>query len=50
MKLFSYVLTTDNGSTPNPFHGTCTLAVCKPAIRRAAQVGDWIMAIDSLKT
>jgi hypothetical protein len=44
MKLYAYVLTTDNGSTPNPFHGTCTLAVCKPAIRRTAQVGDWITA------
>ena len=44
MTLYSYILTYDGGTTPNPFHGTCTLAICKPAIRRNAQLGDWIIA------
>ena len=44
MSLYSYLLAYDSGSAPNPFHGTCTLAICKPAIRRTAQVGDWIIA------
>lgn len=33
--LFSYVVATDSGFAPNPFFGLCTLACCKPAIRRA---------------
>lgn len=34
MKLYSYVVTHDTGFAPNPFHGYCTLACCKPVIRR----------------
>jgi hypothetical protein len=33
--LYSYVVSTDSGFAPNPFFGVCTLACCKPAIRRA---------------
>ena len=44
MSLYSYLLAHDSGTAPNPFHGTCTLAICKPAIRRTAQAGDWIIA------
>lgn len=33
--LFSYVVETDSGFAPNPFFGVCTLACCKPVIRRA---------------
>lgn len=40
MKLFSYIVTHDAGFAPNPFWGYCTLACCKPAIRRTANVGD----------
>lgn len=36
--LYSYVVETDSGFAPNPFFGTCTLACCKPAIRRAIGV------------
>jgi hypothetical protein len=43
MRLFSYVVARDYGFAPNPFFNTCTLATCKPGIRRAAQVGDWIV-------
>jgi len=45
MKLYSYVVTHDTGFSPNPFWGCCTLADCKPAIRRTAHVGDWIVGL-----
>lgn len=45
MKLYSYVVTHDTGFSPNPFWGCCTLANCKPAIRRTAEVGDWIVGL-----
>ncbi len=48
MTLFSYCIPGDNGAAPNPFWGTCTLAICKPVIRRNAQVGDWIAATGSI--
>ena len=32
--LFSYIVETDSGFAPNPYFGTCTLACCKPMIRR----------------
>ena len=43
MKLYSYVVSRDYGFAPNPFFGICTLATCKPEIRRSAQVNDWII-------
>jgi hypothetical protein len=46
MDLFSYVLTHDTGFAPNPFWEYCTLACCKPKIRRKAKVGDWIVGIN----
>ena len=45
--LFSYILRYDDGAAPNPFWGTCTLVICKPKIRRAAKVGDWIVGLGS---
>jgi hypothetical protein len=45
--IYSYVLKIDDGSAPNPFWGVCTLTICKPAIRRNAQVGDWIVGTGS---
>lgn len=47
MKVFSYVVVSDSGFAPNPFHGTCTLACCKPRIRRTAAVGDLIVGLSS---
>lgn len=44
MKLYSYVITRDYGFAPNPYYGCCTLATCKPFIRRYAGVGDWVAA------
>lgn len=45
MRLFSYIVVYDTGFSPNPFFGYCTLACCKPNIRRSAQPGDWIIGI-----
>lgn len=47
MRLYSYVVRYDSGFAPNPFYGWCTLATCKPTIRRTAQVGDWIVGTGS---
>lgn len=43
--LYTYAITRDFGFAPNPFHGFCTLATCKPDIRKSAKVGDWIIGI-----
>ncbi len=45
MKLYSYIVTHDSGFAPNPFWGYCTLATCKPAIRRRAEKGDLIVGL-----
>lgn len=45
MTLFPYVMTDDNGSAPNPFHDLCTLALCMPMTRGAAQVGDYVVGL-----
>lgn len=46
--LFSYVVETDSGFAPNPFFGVCTLARCKPSIRRA--VGNrLVLAVRSVR-
>lgn len=46
-RLYSYVLRFDDGAAPNPFWGTCTLTICKPAIRRTARIGDWVIGTGS---
>ena len=43
--LFAYVMTNDDGSAPNPFHNVCTLALCMPMTRGAAQVGDYVVGL-----
>jgi hypothetical protein len=47
VRLYSYVVRYDSGFAPNPFYGFCTLATCKPDIRRSAQVGHWIVGTGS---
>ena len=42
-RVYSYVVRYDSGFAPNPFYGYCTLATCKPDIRRKADVGDWVV-------
>jgi len=39
------VVARDFGFAPNPFHGFCTLATCKPRIRNKAEVGDWVIGM-----
>ena len=46
-RLYSYIVTHDTGFAPNPFHGFCTLATCKPMIRKTAKVGDWVIGTGS---
>lgn len=47
MMLYTYCIPVDKGTAPNPYWGICTLAVCKPRIRRRAQVGDWVVGTGS---
>jgi Nucleotide modification associated domain 2 len=44
-RLFSYTIPVDDGAAPNPFYGMCSLAICKPGIRRVAQQGDWVAGL-----
>ena len=44
-RVYIYVVARDFGFAPNPFHGFCTLATCKPRIRRKAEVGDWVIGM-----
>ncbi|MGD0777486.1 MAG: hypothetical protein ABSC05_32230 [Candidatus Solibacter sp.] len=48
MTLYSYIVTHDTGFAPNPFFGYCTLACCKPGIRKHAKKGDWIVGLTPL--
>lgn len=45
--LWTYCLPYDDGAAPNPYWGVCTLAICKPVIRRNARVGDWVVGTGS---
>jgi hypothetical protein len=49
MRLYSYVLKHDRGFAPNPEGKYCTLACCKPKVRKAAEVGDWIAGTGSAR-
>lgn len=44
-KVYIYVVARDFGFAPNPFHGVCTLATCKPKIRGVAKSGDWVVGM-----
>lgn len=46
-RIYSYVVRYDSGFAPNPFYGYCTLSTCKPNIRRAADMGDWVVGSGS---
>ncbi len=41
----SYIVKNDCGYAPNPWWGECTLAVCKPIIRKTAKIGDLIVGL-----
>ena len=46
-RLFTYKMTVDDGTAPNPLGSVCTLAICKPQIRKSAEVGDWVVGFGS---
>ena len=48
-RLFSYCIPVDDGAAPNPYWDVCTLVICKPVIRRTAEVGDWIVGTGSTR-
>lgn len=45
MRYYSYVIRRDFGFAPNPFGRHCTLATCKPFIRKNSEIGDWVFGI-----
>ncbi len=47
-KLHTYVVRRDFGFAPNPFYGFCTLATCKPRVRKSAAIGDWVVGTGSV--
>lgn len=50
MKIYSYRIDHDFGLAPNPFGRFCTVAVCKPTIRRSRnlEIGDWLIGTGSV--
>lgn len=48
--LYSYKIIRDFGFAPNPFHGVCTLATCKPDIRERSEEGDWVAGFGGNET
>jgi hypothetical protein len=50
MTLYTCCLRYDDGAAPNPYWGICTLAICKPAIRRKASEGDWVVGLGSKRS
>lgn len=46
-RIHSYVVRYDSGFAPNPFYGYCTLATCKPSIRKSAAIGHWVVGSGS---
>lgn len=49
MSIYAYKITRDYGFAPNPFGEYCTLACCKPHIRKKAVVGDWIIGTGAVE-
>lgn len=43
--IYVYVVDRDFGFAPNPFHGICSLATCKPSIRNTSKIGDWVIGL-----
>ena len=49
VRVNSYVIDHDWGFAPNPFHGICTLACCKPDIRKHAALGELVIGTSSTR-
>lgn len=45
--IYYHILRYDDGVAPCVDRGTLTLAICKPAIRRSAKAGDWVLGIST---
>lgn len=43
--VYMYVIDRDFGFAPNPFHGFCSLATCKPNIRNTSKIDDWVIGV-----
>ena len=48
-RVYIYVVDRDFGFAPNPFHGYCTLATCKPGIRNKAGFDDWVIGMGGVR-
>ncbi len=48
-RIYSYVVRYDSGFAPNPFGEYCTLATCKPRIRKKIKIGDWVVGTGSVE-
>lgn len=46
-RIYRYVVKTDRGTAPRPFGRLCSLAICKPMIRKHAEPGDWVIGLRS---
>jgi Nucleotide modification associated domain 2 len=49
MRVWTYVITYDEGGAPNFDPPATTLTVCKPRIRRAAEIGDLALAFNGAR-
>ena len=47
MNIYAYMVPVDDGAAPNPYGGVCTLAICKPNLRKIAKQSDWIIGLSS---
>ena len=45
MKLYSYIIVSDDGYAPNPSGDICTLAYCMSKMRRTVQPGDYVVGL-----
>jgi hypothetical protein len=49
VKLSAYIVRVDSGFAPNPFGRHCTIACCKPTIRRKAETDDIVVGTGSAR-
>lgn len=45
MKLYSYVMTVDDGFAPNPTNRICTLAYCMVTMRKTVRAGNYVIGL-----
>ena len=46
--IYAYKVRSDNGGAPCVQDGMLSLCICKPALRRVAQPGDWVIGVGAL--